>query len=682
MSGHVGKRIRWLMGLSMLALGGALCLASAVVLLRAFDDLEDRSIRENVGRARNAMLQVAAQINATAGDYAAWDSTYEYALTGEAAFPAAELGGASLSRLNINAIWVVNQHGKILFSKMFDESGKEGEAPASLTARIVREGPGRGLLAQPSAQSHIAGLAAAAEGPMVIACRPILKTDQTGPSRGTLIMGRFVNAGFMEQLGKLTQLSVAMGADEAAAGASAQGEIKVLKLDHSHLRASTTVPDILGGAGVVLQVDASRPIFQQGWLTIRDFGTALLLIVVVFAVAAWWLANRLWTVGQEARRMQVAKETQEHANAAKDRFLATLGHELRTPLTPALLGIQEIEADVRVPAELRQVATTVRQNIRMETQIVDDLLDVARVQWGKLKVNCRNLDLHELLRETVAMMRSQLDERQLSLTMHLDAQRSIVHGDPVRLRQVILNLLSNSIKFTPGGGGIEVRTRQEASRIVTEVCDTGVGIPEADRERIFLPFEQAGRASRPDGLGLGLAISKAVLEGMGGTISAGGNGSGAGSVLSVALPTVEAEVDAPSGQTPTAVPREGLHILLVEDNADTAVMLRRLLVRAGHRVTVAGTVGQGMKAVAEELDLDVLVSDIGLPDGSGLDLMRYVRQTGGMPGIAVSGFGTQQDREASLAAGFAIHLTKPIQLSALQEAIRQVTESTVEQVSR
>ncbi len=387
------------------------------------------------------------------------------------------------------------------------------------------------------------------------------------------------------------------------------------------------------------------------------------------------------------------------ANLAKDQFLATLSHELRTPLTPVMAVISSLERNPGLPETTRKSLAMVRRNVELEARLIDDLLDLTRISRGKLELSRRRTDLRLLLEQAVETCCAQAEAAgRLCVVRELaDADHS-AWADAPRLSQVFWNLLNNALKFTPAGGTITVRSRVEAppadpadpadaeqDEIVVEVSDTGVGIRPGALAHIFNAFEQGdlGTTRRFGGLGLGLAISKAIVELHGGTLSAESAGAGRGATFTVRLPVGRrVYVTAEAGRTqrhgdPPAETGRPLHILLVEDHADTAEALAALLEGLGHRITVAGTVRDALSAAGDAAGtadgtIDLVISDLGLPDGSGLDLMRELAGRYRLPGIALSGYGMEEDLRKSQEAGFARHLTKPVTLDVLRDVIDQV----------
>jgi len=380
------------------------------------------------------------------------------------------------------------------------------------------------------------------------------------------------------------------------------------------------------------------------------------------------------------RERQAAISQQQAAREscrAKDRFLAILSHELRTPLTPILAAVSS-PGNLADAEHIRSLIEMIRNNVEMEARLIDDLLDVTRMTQQKMSLKMEDIDLHALLQNAVALLAHEIEGKSLKLTVDLAAERHHVSGDSVRLRQVAWNLLRNAIKFTPAGGQIAFRSRDgEARRITVQVSDTGMGIEPGLIPRLFNPFEQIDvRRGANSGLGLGLAICKGLIDAHQGQIRGFSQGPGTGARFEFELPTVEAprEVAVSKPAAPVTAPpqqrRHKLRILLVEDHADTARILARLIKTEGHDVQIAGSVSEAMQVSQESFDL--IISDIGLPDGNGLDLMRSIRRKRSIRGIALSGFGTDDVIRESMEAGFALHMTKPIDFNRLCEAIDQL----------
>jgi PAS domain S-box-containing protein len=381
-----------------------------------------------------------------------------------------------------------------------------------------------------------------------------------------------------------------------------------------------------------------------------------------------------------------ARREAEAANQAKDHFLATLSHELRTPLTPVLAVLSGLQKNVQVPQEVRPQLAMMRRNVELEARLIDDMLDLTRIARGKLELRREVADLRQVVDHALQTARGDLFDKGLRLALDLAEDDYGVWADTPRLTQVFWNLFSNAVKFTPAGGAITVRAWREETpanpHLVVEVTDTGIGIEPESLADIFDAFQQGELAitRRFGGLGLGLAISKAIVELHGGSLSAASDGRGRGARFAVRLPvgdvrgSPEAERSRPAREIPAPRPEEEevpLRILLVEDHVDTAEAMAELLRELGHQVTVAGSVADGLAAAeSQEGRLDLVLSDLGLPDGTGLDLMSELHGRYGVKGIALSGYGMEEDVRKSLEAGFDRHLTKPINLQALQTAIQ------------
>jgi two-component system CheB/CheR fusion protein len=377
-----------------------------------------------------------------------------------------------------------------------------------------------------------------------------------------------------------------------------------------------------------------------------------------------------------------ARREAEAASHAKDQFLATLSHELRTPLTPVLAVAGILESDPRLPADVREDAAMIRRNVALETRLIDDLLDLTRISRGKVELDLRPVNVPEVLRQTIDICAADLSAKSLRLDLDADNCPSTVIADPARLHQIFWNLLKNAIKFTPEGGLINVRCAARGKRRVSvRISDTGIGIEPELLPRLFRPFEQGRQAvtRQYGGLGLGLAISKALVDLHRGRIRAQSAGRGKGATFTVELPLAsDAPVSRPSAAQgdpseadDQAVVRRhgGRSVLLVEDHADTAKLLARLLNTDGHVVHVADTMAAAVELLGNNR-FDIVISDLGLPDGSGLDLISQARRINPLVrGIALSGYGTDTDRRQSRTAGFVEHLLKPVSLSALREAI-------------
>ena len=398
------------------------------------------------------------------------------------------------------------------------------------------------------------------------------------------------------------------------------------------------------------------------------------------------LNGRLQTEGAERERMvnesllahaeaRHARDEAERANCAKDDFLAILSHELRTPLTPVLMCATALEHEASLEPELRAQLSMIRRNVQLEARLIDDLLDLTRIARGSLQlVGSGTIDVHSLLGHTKEIVENDARQKSIHLDFELMASEHHVRGDATRLHQVFWNLIKNAIKFSIVGGRITVRTFNPApGEFVLTVEDTGAGITAQSLPVIFRAFEQGEtrEARTAGGLGLGLAISKAIVEAHGGTIRAESSGPGLGAIFTIELAAVSSFLAAaapePETRFRTAPPR--LCLLVIEDHEPTMMVLVRLLRHYGHNVFTAENVERAL-AVAATQSFDLVISDLGLPDGNGIDLMRKLGKEYGLRGIALSGYGMPEDRAKTKQAGFLAHLVKPINFDQLQSALQ------------
>lgn len=375
--------------------------------------------------------------------------------------------------------------------------------------------------------------------------------------------------------------------------------------------------------------------------------------------------------------LQRAKTEAEEANRAKDRFLAMLSHELRTPLTPVLMTIASLRREPELTDDMRRDLEVLQRNVELEALLIDDLLDLTRIAHGKLELHSDAVDIHGTIEHALSISAGDILAKKIQVIRHLDAKEHHCWADPARLQQVFWNLIKNAAKFTPEGGRIEISTRNnETHQVVIEVADTGIGIDAKLMPRIFDAFEQGGGiiTSKYGGLGLGLAISKRVVDLHHGTISARSDGPDRGATLTVTLNAMETSLlEGPVLFLESEPPAmKHVQLLFVEDHEDTARVLGRILKNAGFEVSHAGTIAEA-RTLAAGRRFDLVISDLGLPDGSGLELMQALRDKHDLTGIALSGFGTDADVAASLAAGFASHLTKPVEWDRLRRELERLT---------
>ena len=392
---------------------------------------------------------------------------------------------------------------------------------------------------------------------------------------------------------------------------------------------------------------------------------------------------------QAKRELEQAHQEAVAASRAKDDFLAALSHELRTPLNPVLLLASAAAEDLQLPAEVRAQFVTIRNNVELEARLIDDLLDITRVTHGKLSLAMDWVDVNEVLNTALTTVKPELDKKRITLKLNLAGDALTLKGDAVRLQQVFWNVIKNAVKFTPEGGKITIETFTTGNdgKITVKIIDTGIGMTIDEISRIFKAFSQgdhagSGGSHRFGGLGLGLSISRMLVELHGGEISATSAGLGQGATFIILLPLRQAPAGKGSSPSsgelvamdcPAALKkRSGMRILLVEDHEATRTALAHLLTRRGYKVITATSVAEA-RAAAQGEKFDLVVSDIGLPDGNGYALMSELREKFSLKGIALSGYGMEQDVKRGQNAGFIAHLIKPVRVESLEKALSEIT---------
>lgn len=387
---------------------------------------------------------------------------------------------------------------------------------------------------------------------------------------------------------------------------------------------------------------------------------------------------------------QAARADAEAANRMKDEFLATLSHELRTPLS-AILGWARILSTSSVDAEdLREGLAAIDRNARAQAQIIEDLLDISRIIAGNLRLDVQRVDMVEVIEAAIAAVMPAAEAKGVRLKRVLDPLAGPVSGDPARLQQIVWNLLSNAMKFTPKGGRVQVLLERVNSHVEISVIDTGMGIRPEFLPHLFERFRQADSSTtrRHGGLGLGLAIVKQLAELHGGTVRAKSPGEGQGSTFVVSLPIMVVHDAPPEKARPKEQemgefecsdrPLAGIRVLVVDDEPDARQLVRRVLGDCGAEVAVAESAGEAMQLI-EGFRPDILVSDVGMPDQDGYNLIRQVRSrlaAKALPAVALTAFARSEDRRRALLAGFQTHVAKPVDPAELVAVVASLAERT------
>lgn len=385
-----------------------------------------------------------------------------------------------------------------------------------------------------------------------------------------------------------------------------------------------------------------------------------------------------------------ARSDAERVSALKDEFLSTLSHELRSPLSAILGWAQVLRYGSKSPADVASGLEIIERNARVQSQLIDDLLDMSRINSGKMRLDVQPVMPAGVIEAAVDSVRPAADARSIHLRVIIDNKAGPISGDPARLQQIAWNLMSNAIKFTPKGGRVEVRLQRVNSHVEFSVADNGIGIRPDFLPHLFERFRQADASAsrRVGGLGLGLSIVKHLVELHGGTVRARSPGEGEGSTFCVELPLLavlpRAEPPALHPGAPRAIPMNvepvdlgGVRVLVVDDEPDSRQLIGRLLRDSGADVVEAKNVAEAIAAV-RSAEPSVIISDIGMPDVDGYELLRRIRalfpEVGTrIPAVALTAFARSEDRTRALRAGFIAHVAKPVEPSELIATVAVVT---------
>ena len=386
-------------------------------------------------------------------------------------------------------------------------------------------------------------------------------------------------------------------------------------------------------------------------------------------------------VDQRTRELREALQQAEAANRAKEAFLPTVSHELRTPLN-AILGWSGMLQDRQDPAFVRHGLTVIDRNARRQAQLVEDMLDISRVTSGTLRLTVAPVALARVVEEAVDSAAPAAAAKGVQLSWSADAPELAVQGDARRLQQIAWNLIGNAVKFTPAGGQVRVRVRREEDSAVLDVQDTGIGLDTAYEPELFRPFSQQDPTPTRafQGLGLGLAITKHLVELHGGTIAASSEGPGTGAIFRVRLPALTAPAADRSADPVSSdgagppVRLDAIRILLVDDEPDARETIALMLTQAGATVTTAGSADEALGLLHGERRFDLLLSDLAMPHDDGLELIRRIRSSSGarfreLPAVALTAYAREEDRSRALEAGFHSHVAKPVTSAQLLRAL-------------
>lgn len=453
------------------------------------------------------------------------------------------------------------------------------------------------------------------------------------------------------------------------------------------------------GTKVVAQFDAISAV-EQGLRLARDARRdsqyrlamwGIPIVALILVVGLTWFAWR--EIQGASDTFAVALRDAEEANQAKTNFLAVVSHELRNPLNSILLWCNALLTTGTLEGKVDQGVNAIWRNAKAQAQLIEDLLDISRIESGQMRFDVQPTNPAEVVRAAVDSMSPAAEAKSIAINVVLDPRADVIIGDAQRLQQAVWNLLSNAIKFTPRGGKVQVRLERINSHLEIVVADNGQGIDKPALENVFDRFWQAGGPNSPErGMGLGLSIVKHIVSLHGGTVTAHSEGLNLGSVfiIRLPLPVTTAGLASPARRHPSVasiaqmsqIPRlESISVLVVDDDAETRDALRSLLTSVGASVKTAESVDGAIAVLAESYP-DVLVSDLGMPGRDGYWLIKEIRSrekglgpSDHLPAVALTAYGRVEDRVEVFASGFDSHVMKPVDPAELAAIIKRLVET-------
>ena len=598
----IRKKTLIIIGVTFISLIVILYFVSQSILLDSFAELEERNVRQNVERVLSALSTELSSLEATVGDWASWDDTYNFIEDANTSYIASNLIDGTFINLELNFMLFMDNTGRMVFGKAFDlYHEKETPVPSSLQEHLLTSGL---LLRHPDEESSVAGIILLPEGPVYIASQPILTSRDEGPIRGALLMGRYLDASEIERLAEVTHLSLAvyrvddrqMPSDfqTASLTLSEEAAILVRPLDAKYVAGYALLRDIYGKPGLVLRVDMPRDIYHHGQVSLSYLILSIVTVGVVFGVVNTALLEKqvlsrltrlsksvsgigeksdlsarvsmpgkdevsklagtindmmetLEQSGKElhekneqldaqneelqsqseeliAQRQELMEKSRELevASKAKSEFLAHMSHELRTPLN-VIIGFSELMLDGvagEVNGEQKQCLSDILSGGHHLLSLINDILDLSKIESGKMELKLRNFALPDVIESLRDEMMPLIAKRKQSLEVKVEKGLPLVRADKAKVRQVLLNLLGNSTKFTPDGGRLQVEAVREDGWCRVSVIDNGIGIKKEEQEILFEPFTQleSPLPREASGTGLGLTIARQIIEKHGGRI--------------------------------------------------------------------------------------------------------------------------------------------------------------------